>query len=211
MSDRNVKNEGFCSIMEQLILASQSPRRKLLLQQIGIPFSVFPSDVKEPINMKMSPDKIVIDLSEKKAEQVCGKLECCSEGPHIVLAADTIVVLDEVVMGKPKDPAEAFNMLEALSGRWHEVITGVTLRTVNTTNKIMTHAEKTKVKIRKLSKQTIQRYIDSGEPFDKAGAYGIQGLGALLVEKLHGCYYNVVGLPLYKVSVMLNDMGFKIL
>ena len=197
--------------MEQLILASQSPRRKLLLQQIGIPFSVFPSDVKEPINMKMSPDKIVIDLSEKKAEQVCGKLECCSEGPHIVLAADTIVVLDEVVMGKPKDPAEAFNMLEALSGRWHEVITGVTLRTVNTTNKIMTHAEKTKVKIRKLSKQTIQRYIDSGEPFDKAGAYGIQGLGALLVEKLHGCYYNVVGLPLYKVSVMLNDMGFKIL
>lgn len=196
--------------MKQLILASQSPRRKILLQQIGIPFSVFPSDVKEPINMKMSPDKMVIDLSEKKAEQVCRELERCSQGSDIVLAADTIVVLDDVVMGKPKDPEEAFNMLGALSGRWHEVITGVTLKTVNSTNKI-THAEKTKVKMRKLSKQTIQRYIDSGEPFDKAGAYGIQGLGALLVEKLHGCYYNVVGLPLYRVSVMLNDMGFEIL
>jgi len=160
--------------------------------------------------MKMSPEEIVIDLAEKKAEQVCRELERGSKDSHIVLAADTIVVLDEVIMGKPKDPEEAFSMLEALSGRWHEVITGVTLKTVNTTDK-MTHAEKTKVKIRKLTKQTIQRYIDSGEPFDKAGAYGIQGLGALLVEKLQGCYYNVVGLPLYRVSVMLNDMGFRIL
>jgi septum formation protein len=196
--------------MKQLILASQSPRRKMLLQQIGVPFSVFPPDVKEPINMEMSPDELVIYLSEKKAEQVCRELECRSKDLHIVLAADTIVVLDDVVMGKPKNPEEAFSMLEALSGRWHEVITGVTLKTVNATNKI-TYAEKTKVKIRKLSEQIIQRYIDSGEPFDKAGAYGIQGLGALLVEKLQGCYYNVVGLPLYRVSVMLNDMGFKIL
>jgi septum formation protein len=91
--------------MKQLILASQSPRRKMLLQQIGIPFSVFPSDVKEPINMKMSPDKMVIDLSEKKAEQVCRELERCSQGSDIVLAADTIVVLDDVVMGKPKSTA----------------------------------------------------------------------------------------------------------
>jgi len=196
--------------MKQLILASQSPRRKMLLQQIGVPFSVFPSDIKEPINMDMSPDRIVIDLSEKKSEQVCGKLERGSKNSHIVLAADTVVVLDGIVMGKPNNPEEAFGMLEALSGRWHEVVTGVTLIDVESAKK-MTHAEKTRVKIRRLSKQTIQQYINSGEPFDKAGAYGIQGLGALLVEKLQGCYYNVVGLPLYRVSVMLNDMGFKIL
>jgi len=182
----------------------------MLLQQIGVPFSVFPSDIKEPINMDMSPDRIVIDLSEKKAEQVCGKLERGSKNSHIVLAADTVVVLDGIVMGKPNNPEEAFGMLEALSGRWHEVVTGVTLIDVESAKK-MTHAEKTRVKIRRLSKQTIQQYINSGEPFDKAGAYGIQGLGALLVEKLQGCYYNVVGLPLYRVSVMLNDMGFKIL
>jgi septum formation protein len=196
--------------MKQLILASQSPRRKMLLQRIGVPFSVFPSDIIEPINNNMSPDRMVMDLSEKKAEQVCRRLEHGSKGSHIVLAADTVVVLDDVVMGKPNSPEEAFGMLESLSGRWHEVVTGVALIDVDSAKK-KTHAEKTRVKIRKLSKETILRYIESGEPFDKAGAYGIQGLGALLVEKLQGCYYNVVGLPLYRVSVMLNDMGFNIL
>ena len=124
----------------------------------------------------------------------------------VVLAADTVVVLHGKILGKPKNRDEAFEMLSLLANKWHQVLTGITMIDVESGRRLV-HVEKTKVKIRKLTADAIWNYIDSGEPLDKAGAYGIQGLGALLVEKLDGCYFNVVGLPLFSVSVMLSHMG----
>ncbi len=196
--------------MKKLILASQSPRRKMLLEQIGVPFKVFQSDADETINENIGPKEYAAVLSERKAEDVTGKLSGEELNSSVVLAADTIVVLGHHILGKPQMAQEAFQTLLMLSGKWHEVMTGVTLLDAETGRK-MTHVEKTRVKIRSMDHKAIWRYIDSGEPFDKAGGYGIQGLGALLVEKLEGCYYNVVGLPLYSVSIMLGQMGIETL
>lgn len=194
--------------MKKLILASQSPRRKMLLSQIGIGFETYPSDVDENMAKNMEPEDYVRSLSERKA--LCVKEYLCSnrQNSFAVLAADTIVVLERKILGKPKDENEAFDILKMLSGKWHEVMTGVTIIDSEAGEKL-THVEKTKVKIRELNSNAIRRYIETKEPFDKAGAYGIQGKGALLVEKIEGCYYNVVGLPLYSVSVMLSQIGVE--
>lgn len=192
--------------MRQLILASQSPRRRMLLEQVGVPFTVFPSEVDETINENVTPSEYVEILATRKAEHVARKL--CDNPSAIILAADTIVVLRNTVLGKPRDRAEALEMLIMLENNWHQVMTGITIIDAATGSRL-THVEKTWVKIRPLTTDAIWNYIDSGEPFDKAGAYGIQGRGALLVEKLDGCYFNVVGLPIYSVSVMLEQMGIK--
>ncbi len=196
--------------MKQLILASRSPRRKMLLEQMGIPYTTLPADIDETIVDDIQPDELAAVLSERKAIKVVSVTDRYVYHCPIVLGADTIVVLDGHILGKPTDADDAFQMLKMLSGKWHEVMTGVTLVEPSTGRKL-THVEKTRVKIRKLTDEAINRYIDSGEPFDKAGSYGIQGLGALLVVKLEGCYYNVVGLPLYRVSIMFTEMGFQIL
>lgn len=196
--------------MKQLILASQSPRRKMLLEQIGIPFSVFPSDADETLEEMTYPEEYVRIISERKAADVVGKISAKNCGTPVILAADTIVVIDSRILGKPITAEQAFSMLNTLSGNWHEVMTGVSVIDTETGSRQF-HIEKTRVKIRPLDQKTILRYINSGEPFDKAGAYGVQALGALFVEKIEGDYFNVVGLPLYKVSVMLSKAGIKTL
>lgn len=194
--------------MIQLILASQSPRRQMLLNQIGVKYETHPSNVDETLAGDAKPEDYVRSVSERKALSV--KEHLCSNGRNsfVVLAADTIVVLEGMILGKPADEGQAFDMLKKLSGNWHEVMTGVSIVDCGEEKKL-TEVETTRVKIRKLTSDEIRRYIETREPLDKAGAYGIQGIGALLVEKIDGCYYNVVGLPLYSVSVMLSQFGIK--
>jgi len=203
VSDIDIIKKEF---MKKLILASQSPRRKMLLEQVGVPFTVFSSDVDETIDTDAEPAEIVQILAARKADQVARQLTGTPDA--VVLAADTVVVLQNQVLGKPKDRNHAFEMLQKLQNKWHEVMTGIVVVDIATGERLA-HVEKTRVRVRPLTPGAIWNYIDSGEPLDKAGAYGIQGLGALLVEKIEGCYFNVVGLPIYSVSVMLSRVGIK--
>lgn len=189
--------------MAKLVLASASPRRQALLRQIGIrDFDIRVSDADESYDPALSPGEIVETLSRRKAEAVsCGPEE-------IVIAADTMVFLDEQRLGKPADPADALRMLRSLQGRTHTVRTGVTVRQGA---RYLTGCESTAVRFRELTAPQIQAYVDSGEPLDKAGAYGIQGLGALLVEEIHGDYFNVMGLPLLRLARMLASFGVDLL
>lgn len=181
----------------QLILASSSPRRKKLLTQIGWPFKVIPSEVKE-IFPDENPETAVQSLARQKAESVAnGKTD------SLVIAADTIVVLDGRVLGQPGSSEEAMEMLKSLSGRSHDVYTGVDLIRTDQEAMILNHLsfyEQTKVHFAALEKHEMKHYIDTGSPMDKAGAYGIQDdWGALFVSRIDGDYYNVVGLPLHKL------------
>jgi len=188
-----------------IVLASASPRRAELLRQIGIAFTVEASDIDENRVQADEPQKWVQYVALEKARDVAKKMEA-----GLVLGADTIVVKEEKILGKPESPEDALEMLEFLSGSVHEVMTGFAL--VDTlSQKVITDVEITQVKFRKLTLKEIQAYIASGEPMDKAGAYGIQGLGCLLVEGISGCYFNVVGLPLYKVAQNLRDFGVETL
>ena len=182
----------------QLILASQSPRRKELLQLFRIPFLVRAADIDEAMDPGKAPFDEVARVSLAKAQAT----------PHdpedVVIAADTIVVCDGQVLGKPKDPADAFRMLRLLSGRDHQVMTGLTvLRGDNCT----VCTEVTDIHFRPLTDREIQAYIRTGEPMDKAGAYGIQGGAALFAEKLAGDYYNVMGLPVCRLGQILRSMA----
>lgn len=188
-----------------LVLASGSPRRTELMKQIGLKFDIIPADVDEAVCSEMKPEELVLELSGRKAGCVAQKLGT----GMLVIGADTVVVKDGI-LGKPRDKAEAYDMLSSLSSGWHEVVTGITLVETGS-GKIVKGTENTRVKLRKLSKDIIRTYIDTGEPMDKAGAYGIQGLGALLVERLEGCYFNVVGLPLSRLAMMLGEFGYRVL
>jgi len=194
--------------MKKLILASQSPRREMLLKQAGISFETHPSNIDEKTEENVGPEDYVRHIAEKKALSVKEYLHSAGYNFFVVLAADTIVVLEGEILGKPEDERHAFEMLSKLSGKWHEVMTGVSVADGDEDKKLVC-VETTRVKVRNLSPDEIWKYIKTGEPLDKAGAYGIQGIGALLVEKIEGCYYNVVGLPLYRVSVMLSRFGIK--
>ncbi len=189
----------------KLILASGSPRRIELLKKFNCKFKVIPGKVKEKINPHLSPIQNAKRLSRLKALDVASGV---SEG--IVIAADTMVVLGKKVLGKPKNKKEAREMLKKLSGKEHRVITGLAIIDLKT-NKIMQDVAITKVKFRKLSKNLIEKYIASGEPLDKAGAYGIQGKGALLVESITGDYSNVVGLPLNALNQLLERCRINLL
>ncbi|HHV74058.1 septum formation inhibitor Maf [Thermoanaerobacterium sp. PSU-2] len=182
----------------EIVLASGSPRRKEILSNIGVDFSVMISDVEEVTDEK-EPEKIVMDLSRKKASFVAEKLS----GDFLIIGADTVVFADGIVLGKPKDKSDAFNMLKVLSGRWHQVYTGVTVISLKQ-NKIVTEYEKTDVYIKSLSDEMIFSYIEKGEYIDKAGSYAIQGYGSLIVDKINGDYYNVVGLPISKLHDILS-------
>ena len=182
-----------------IILASASPRRAELLKQIGIDFSVVCADIDEKVDF--TPYDAVMYLSEQKAKAVAGKIS----QPSIIIAADTIVDLDGVCLGKPVDEKHAFKMLKSLSGRKHLVHTGVSV--LNTQNMhIITQAVTTEVEFLSLTDKEIISYIESGEPMDKAGAYGIQGRAAGFVKGINGCYSNVVGLPLSKVIDILKQL-----
>jgi septum formation protein len=186
---------------DELILASASPRRAELLEQVGIPFRRMVSGVDEDLQYPADPEQHVRVLSRRKAEDVAGRL---SSG--IVLGADTIVVLNEHILGKPADEEQAAEMLAMLSGRTHQVYTGLTL--IDTARNVyVSHVEVTAVTFRELTEKEIAAYAATGEPLDKAGAYGIQGRGALLVSGIKGCYFNVVGLPLAGLLKALRQLG----
>ncbi len=187
-----------------IILASNSPRRRELLGQIGVrDFRVLSPDVDERTQPGLSPAQMVEELSLRKARAA----EKAGSG-GLIIAADTVVALDGAALGKPRDEEDAFAMLSALSGREHHVYTGVTLLR---DGRAATGHEQTAVRFRALEPQEIRGYIATGEPMDKAGAYGIQGVGALLVEGIRGDYCNVVGLPVFRLGRMLSEFGINLL
>ena len=189
--------------MARIVLASASPRRRDLLRQIGLSeFTIRVSDAAEDYPPDLSPAAIVEYISREKAEAV----PCAPD--EIVIAADTMVFLDGQKLGKPADEADALRMLTALQGRRHTVRTGVTVRQGD---RFLTESEATEVEFRPLSEAELRAYIATGEPMDKAGAYGAQGRGALLVERLDGDFFNVMGLPVLRLSRMLEKFGIFLL
>lgn len=192
--------------METIVLASTSPRRKEIFEKYNIYPVIAGSDIIEKINMGETKEQIAMTLALSKALSIYPEFK-----DGIIIGADTIVVYDNLILGKPKDEQDAFRMLKMLSGNVHEVITGFALVKAGTNIKIVDF-EKTLVTFKKLDEDTINKYIKTKEPMDKAGAYGIQGLGAVLVERINGCYLNVVGLPLSKIDTLLRKhFDFNIL
>jgi len=191
--------------MKKIVLASASPRRKELLERIGLKFEVEPSNHEENVNPGLEPHELAKSLSLEKA-----KLVVENHRDALVIAADTFIVLDGEILGKPITEDEARRMLETISGRQHSVITGFTI--IDTASgKVLSRSEETKVYIRELSSEEIGSYVMSKEPLDKAGAYAIQGLGSVIVEKIEGDYFNVIGLPLSVVTESLKEFGVYIL
>ncbi len=188
----------------KIILASASPRRSGLLQQIGLEFEVIPANIKEDININISHEELVKKLAEEKAENVAKRLK---EG--IVIGADTIFVLGKERIGKPKNKKDAIRVLKRMSGKMQEVYSGVAIINAKTGKKVV-DSEITKIKVRKLSDEEIEHYVNTGEPLDKAGAIAIQGLGAIFVSKIDGCSSNVVGLPLYNLYKNLKKFGVNL-
>jgi septum formation protein len=191
----------------KLILASASPRRRELLAQAGYHFDVQASSVPESRRPEEDAIRFATRLAREKAEEVFARHQAVAgmEEPAIVLGADTVVVCDGEVMGKPADPADAVRMLLLLSGRTHHVVTGVAVVWGSSVSSaIEVAAELTQVTMRTLSPGEVSRYVASGEPMDKAGAYAIQGYAARWIPRISGCYFNVVGLPLSLVATMLE-------
>ena len=187
-----------------MILASQSPRRKELLGQMGLRgFKVTSPEVDETVDEHLPPAQVVEELSRRKAMAVARH----ADGDDLIIAADTVVALEGAVLGKPADQREAFAMLTALSGNRHYVYTGLT---VIQGDQVVTQHECTTVTFRELEPEEISHYIATGEPMDKAGAYGIQGLGAMLVSCIEGDYFNVVGLPIFRLSRILAGFGLDL-
>jgi septum formation protein len=189
------------SASNKLVLASASPRRRELLAQAGFTFDVFTADIPEVRKPGEDPIRFVSRLAREKAEAVAERHSIPPE--TIVLGADTIVLVDDEVLGKPNDAFDALRMLRLLSGRTHQVITGVCLLKGRERQRA---AEVTFVRFATLSDEEIEEYIATGEPLDKAGAYAIQGRAGRWVPRIHGCYFNVVGLPLALVSSMIEAM-----
>lgn len=191
--------------MAHIVLASASPRRQELLQRIGITeFDIRVPETEESYPEGLSPRQIVEYISREKADAAA---KLCTAG-EIVITADTMVFLDEARLGKPQDEADALQMLTALQGRHHTVCTGVTVRQGD---HVVTESEETEVIFRPATQEELLAYIATGEPMDKAGAYGIQGKGSLLVEGIRGDFFNVMGLPLLRLSQMLQQFGITCL
>ena len=184
----------------KIILASKSPRRREILDTMGVSFEIDVADVDESVDLSLSPVEAVCEISSRKAKAVCErhKNEDC-----IVISADTVVVIDGKIIGKPRDEEDAFNIIKSLSARTHEVYTGFTVCGKGTSK---TDYEVTKVHFKELCDDDIRRYIATGEPMDKAGAYGIQQKGNLFVDYIHGDYYNVVGFPISKICVTIREL-----
>lgn len=185
---------------QTLILASGSPRRKELLQQLHIPFTVHVSTIEEIVNPSYTPSEVVMDLARQKAVDVASHYK-----EDMVLGADTVVVYGNRILGKPKTKQEAIETLTMLSGQKHQVLTGVAFVS---NAKVHTFYEQTDVEFWPIEQDEIVQYVESGEPMDKAGSYGIQGLGAALVKKIEGDYFSVVGLPLSRTIRELKQYGF---
>jgi len=187
-----------------IVLASGSPRRQELLRLIGLDgFTVLPDTAEEEIIPGLSPEQTVCGIAFQKAKNV--SLLCGDD--DIIIAADTLVYLDGLPIAKPESPEEAVEILKSLSGRRHTVYTGIA---IIRGGQHATGAEKTDVFFRELSEDEISAYVGTGEPMDKAGAYGVQGRGAVFVESIKGEFYNVMGLPLCRLSVMLKEFGIYV-
>lgn len=191
-SDQRVNN------MEKIILASSSPRRSDILRTAGIPFEVITSDADEICPPGLSPDEYTVTLALRKLNAVYET----TKSERLILAADTVVAIDGLILGKPEDGKDAFTMLSRLSGRVHHVYTGIAMKKGNI---LVTDCGVTAVKMRELTEEEIRAYIATGEPFGKAGSYAVQERGGALVESVSGNYQNVVGLPIDLVLTHLKD------
>jgi septum formation protein len=200
-----------------IVLASASPRRIDLMKNLGIDFLVKPSDLDEVVKEALEPGEIVTELAAHKAARVLAltlaeKLYPQGE-PIVVLGSDTIVVLDKDVLGKPPDREGAIAMLKRLSGRKHEVYTGVCVLFIDEhgQQKVYQEVDVSNVYFRQLGQAEIENYVDTGEPMDKAGSYALQGIGAFLIAKIEGCVTNIIGLPVPKTLKLLRRCGINIL
>lgn len=191
--------------MNRIILASASPRRKELLEQVGIQFEVIKSTVEEVIT-ETNPDKVVMELSTQKAEDVYQNL--LDREDVLVIGADTVVYNRGQILGKPHSQEEAFQMIQGIQGRKHSVFTGVTLLF---NGKKISFAEETQVVVNAMTENDIRQYIATGEPMDKAGSYGIQGRFAAFVKEIHGDYNTVVGLPVSRICSELKKIDYNVL
>ena len=186
-----------------MILASNSQRRQEILKDAGFNFRVITSNIEETSDKKIITEKI-LDIAEKKMEQIAK-----NNVNEFILAADTVVELDKNIFGKPKDREEAFKFLKLLSGKIHKVITAYVFKNISK-NILIREVVISEVKFFDLDDETINWYLDTGEPFDKAGAYGIQGYGRVLVEKIDGDYYSIMGFPISNFLKNLRKIGYKI-
>ncbi|MBX9569288.1 MAG: Maf family protein [Candidatus Obscuribacterales bacterium] len=200
------------NVVPRLVLASGSPRRRELLGKLGLQFEVIVSDLDESI-ASTDPAFIVKDLASAKALAVAESIKGAADNgssKSLVLGADTIVVLDDDILGKPQDRAEAVQMLTKLSGRLHQVFTGVSLVELPS-GKVSTIYTVTDVHFREIDAREIEAYVDTGEPMDKAGAYALQGIASLFVCKIDGCYTNVIGLPIPDTVQLLRQHGLEVM
>ena len=186
----------------RIILASASPRRAELLRQIGVVFELAPSQIEERPHPDEAPADYITRIARAKVIAVARE-----RSAGLIIGADTVVVLDGQLMGKPENETDAQKMLRQLSGNWHAVLTGVALYDVQTRHEVADY-EKTLVKFAQMTDAEIEWYVRTGEPMDKAGAYGIQGLGGLFVDEVAGNYYNVVGLPIPLVYRLARRLGY---
>ena len=190
----------------RLILASASPRRRELLERLGLPFEVRPSGIEEPLAREVPASTLATTLARAKAADIADRLRAAGEAA-LVLGADTLVVLDGQPLGKPTSRSDARAMLRALRRRSHEVVTAVALREADPAGRELAEAVVSRVLMRDYTDDEIDAYVASGEPDDKAGAYAVQGRGARLVARVDGCYTNVVGLPLRTTARLLRTFG----
>lgn len=191
---------------KKIILASASPRRKDLLKSIGLDFEVIPPQVEEDIENKPFSYNLIEKLALEKVMNVCEKLT----SPCIVIGSDTVVVINDKILGKPKDDNDAFNMLKLLSGKTHKVISAIAVYDTET-QKTTEDSVTSEVEFRNLEDSEIWNYIYSKEPEDKAGAYAIQGKAGIFVKNINGCYSNIVGISVYKVAEILSKFGVRVL
>ncbi|MBV2169745.1 MAG: Maf family protein [Bdellovibrio sp.] len=191
--------------MTPLVLASESPRRRELLKEAGFNFDVVPVKVSEIPNKNLNVNAQILDIAQRKARAAFDQLKSSRKGPFRVLSADTEVIFGGGPLGKPQNREDAYRILRLLSGNFHEVKTAVCIID-STTHKEVSQVETTQIHFKKLSDEEIWTYIDTGEPMDKAGAYGIQGLGRQFVDRFEGPYDNVVGLPIAVVRQLLAEL-----
>lgn len=191
---------------KKIILASGSPRRKELLKSMGLDFKVIVSEVEENIENEPFSTELIQNLAEEKASDVASKINF----PAIIIGSDTVVVINNKILGKPKDKEDAFIMLKMLSGNTHQVISAIAVIDKET-GKVLKDSVVSDVTFKQLSDEEINSYIATGEPMDKAGAYAIQGFAGMFVKSINGCYSNIVGISVFKLAEMLKEIGVKLL
>jgi len=191
---------------KKIILASASPRRKELLKSMGLEFEVIPSEVEENIGNESFSRELIENLAAEKAADIVNKITV----PSIIIGSDTVVVINNKILGKPKDKKDAFNMLKMLSGNTHQVISAIAV--IDTETAItLKDSVVSDVTFKQLSDEEINAYIETIEPMDKAGAYAIQGLAGMFVKSINGCYSNIVGISVFKLAEMLKELGVELL